>query len=269
MLKEKESKERGITLIALVVTIVVLLILAGASISMLTGENGIINQAKESKEKTEIEEEKDYIKISISAIQTNKLSKGDYSKITSEELQEEINKSTDKATVTGRGILNVTYTSGRTYEIDVNKNIKQLPAIAKYVKIGDFVNYTPQTTQTSYTFESQYTGLNTQTLEQENLRWRVFNINEDTIELISEKATSGEVNLSDALGYNNGVYLLNDFCSKIYGNSSINANARSLKYEDVKNKMINNSESNIYSSKIMKRTGYLYYPNLLKYEKRK
>ena len=46
----KESK--GITLIALVVTIVVLLILAGVSISMLTGENGIIKQAQESKIET-------------------------------------------------------------------------------------------------------------------------------------------------------------------------------------------------------------------------
>ena len=39
------KRNKGITLIALVVTIVVLLILAGVSISMLTGENGIINQA--------------------------------------------------------------------------------------------------------------------------------------------------------------------------------------------------------------------------------
>lgn len=42
--------ERAITLIALVVTIVVLLILAGVSISMLTGENGIITQAGKAKE---------------------------------------------------------------------------------------------------------------------------------------------------------------------------------------------------------------------------
>ena len=41
-----KRNERGITLIALVVTIVVLLILAGVSISMLTGENGIITQAQ-------------------------------------------------------------------------------------------------------------------------------------------------------------------------------------------------------------------------------
>ena len=43
---------KAITLIALVVTIVVLLILAGVSISMLGGENGIIKQAVESKENT-------------------------------------------------------------------------------------------------------------------------------------------------------------------------------------------------------------------------
>ena len=42
----------GITLIALVVTIVVLLILAGISVSMLTGQNGILNRASEAKEKT-------------------------------------------------------------------------------------------------------------------------------------------------------------------------------------------------------------------------
>ena len=44
---------RGITLIALVVTIIVLLILAGISITILTGQNGIINRAQEAKEKAE------------------------------------------------------------------------------------------------------------------------------------------------------------------------------------------------------------------------
>ena len=42
-------KEKGITLIALVITIIVLLILAGVSIAMLTGENGILTQANNSK----------------------------------------------------------------------------------------------------------------------------------------------------------------------------------------------------------------------------
>ena len=49
-MKTKENK--GITLIALVVTIILILVLAGTSISMLTGENGIITKAREAKEKT-------------------------------------------------------------------------------------------------------------------------------------------------------------------------------------------------------------------------
>ncbi len=44
---------RGITLIALVITIIVLLILAGVSIAMLTGQNGILTQAQNAKEATE------------------------------------------------------------------------------------------------------------------------------------------------------------------------------------------------------------------------
>ena len=47
--KIKNKRERGITLIALVITIIVLLILAGVSIAMLTGENGILTQANKSK----------------------------------------------------------------------------------------------------------------------------------------------------------------------------------------------------------------------------
>ena len=44
--KSKLKENRGITLIALVITIIVLLILAGVSIAMLTGENRNINTSK-------------------------------------------------------------------------------------------------------------------------------------------------------------------------------------------------------------------------------
>ena len=43
------AKQRGITLVALVITIIVLLILAGVTIAMLLGKNGIITRAKEAK----------------------------------------------------------------------------------------------------------------------------------------------------------------------------------------------------------------------------
>ncbi len=48
-----KKSEKGITLIALVITIIVLLILAGVSIAMLTGNNGILTQAQRAKEETE------------------------------------------------------------------------------------------------------------------------------------------------------------------------------------------------------------------------
>ena len=65
-MRVKLKREKGITLIALVVTIVVLLILAGISISMLTGENGIVKRATESKLETRaatVEERKNLWKI--------------------------------------------------------------------------------------------------------------------------------------------------------------------------------------------------------------
>ena len=68
----KTKEDGGITLIALVLTIIVILILAGISISMLTGENGILNKAIEAREKTEIETKKEQRKLAQSeAIMSN------------------------------------------------------------------------------------------------------------------------------------------------------------------------------------------------------
>lgn len=60
-MKRKENK--GITLIALVITVIVLLILAGVSISMLTGNNSIITKAGEAKTATELTGIKEQIEI--------------------------------------------------------------------------------------------------------------------------------------------------------------------------------------------------------------
>ena len=49
MEKEIKSKKKGITLIALVITIVVLIILAGVSINLVLGNNGIITRARDAR----------------------------------------------------------------------------------------------------------------------------------------------------------------------------------------------------------------------------
>lgn len=64
------ERNGGITLIALVVSIILLLILAGASISMLTGQNGILNKAREAKEITEISSEKEKIELAYTNLYT-------------------------------------------------------------------------------------------------------------------------------------------------------------------------------------------------------
>ena len=61
--KTKEAK--GITLIALVITIIVLLILAGVTIATLTGDNGILNQAGKAKDKTTEAESIERVQVEV------------------------------------------------------------------------------------------------------------------------------------------------------------------------------------------------------------
>lgn len=65
--KENEFKKnsKGITLIALVITIIVLLILAGVTIATLTGENGILNQAGKAKDKTTEAESIERVQVEV------------------------------------------------------------------------------------------------------------------------------------------------------------------------------------------------------------
>lgn len=67
------KKQSGITLIALVITIVVLLILAGVSISMILGNNSIIGKAKEAKNSTNEATIKEYISTALVSTDTEYL----------------------------------------------------------------------------------------------------------------------------------------------------------------------------------------------------
>ena len=63
------KKNNGITLIALVITIIVLLILAGVIIATLTGDNGLLQKATTAKQDNEDSKELELIKLSVSAAQ--------------------------------------------------------------------------------------------------------------------------------------------------------------------------------------------------------
>ena len=130
-IKNNFKSKKGITLIALVVTIVVLLILAGVSISMLGGENGIITQAIEAKDETTIGEEKEKVQLAATAAKT----KNNWGEITQENLEDELdnNIGNGKYTLSKNGdTFTVTYKdSNRSYIVEANGEIADSEEIEK------------------------------------------------------------------------------------------------------------------------------------------
>ena len=86
------EKEKGITLIALIITIIILIILAGIAVATLTGENGLFTRAKQAKENYSINSAKEKIELVISDLIVEQRSKGknltkeDLTKINSNEI---------------------------------------------------------------------------------------------------------------------------------------------------------------------------------------
>ena len=117
----KSKKNNGITLIALVITIIVLLILAGVTIATLTGENGILTRASDAAEQTEVAEEKEAIGVAYAGVLADNNGTG----VSADELQEELEKNGYKATVTdnGNGTYTVKFESGREYTINADGTI--------------------------------------------------------------------------------------------------------------------------------------------------
>ena len=81
-------KNQGITLIALVITVIVLLILAGVTITTLTGDNGILIRTQEAKNKTEEAEDIEKIRLAISEAQ---IGDNGYQKLDMTNFQEALN----------------------------------------------------------------------------------------------------------------------------------------------------------------------------------
>ena len=227
---KKLEKKNGITLISLVITIVILLILAGISISALTN-TGIFAKVKEAKEKSN-NFEKEQSKI-LDAYE-NEMNQYDQNTI--------------------------------LYKV---KNGE--------IKIGDYIAYISNiisNTDTGYTTLisnlETYSGSdenNTSTLKQENLNWRVLDVKDGQVRLISGKPTEVTITLKGYNGYNNSVKLLDDSCSVLYGNSEFASKVQNLKIEDIQEKMkkTENIDDN-YNEKFDIDTDK-FYPEILKKEK--
>ena len=125
--KELKKSSKGVTLIALVITIIVLLILAGVSISMLTGDNGILTQATEAKEANTIGAEKEQIGLAMQSLKMKKQADNVSTIVTPDELQNQLIADGAKNVTVENGendSLVVKYQdSNNTYTVDQNGEI--------------------------------------------------------------------------------------------------------------------------------------------------
>ena len=133
---DAKKRQKGITLIALVVTIVVLLILAGITISLVFGSNGVIQKAQDSKEQTKIGEMREKLemaKVPVYADGNGSYKVQDYwGRIESEGL---IADKTVDIIDNKDGTYEVTTTPGYVFEITVEPNKE----IAENVIIGECI----------------------------------------------------------------------------------------------------------------------------------
>lgn len=219
------KKNSGITLVALVVIIIILLILAGISIQALTQTN-LFNQAKRAKNATENAQREE-------------------NKILSEYI-DEMNKYLPETLV---------------YKV----NSGEIP-------IGSYIKYTSDTTSEETINKlieelGTYSGseANTkETLKQEmELNWRVLDVKDGEVRLISDVPTTSTVALDSYNGYNNAVYLLDDICNELYNNSKLTNKVQNLKIEDIEEKLATEINYNVidYNPINMK------YPIILEKEK--
>ena len=196
-MKKLLKNTKGITLVALVSTIVILLILAGISISALTN-TGIFQKAKEAKQKSD----------DAALDQNTKLD--EYEKELDQYLPQKLIDKVNDGTI----------------------------------KVGDYISYTPDGASTENILQelATYSGskneYTTSTLTQEidketGLKWRVLDVKDGKVRLISDRPTTSKITLSGAKGYNNAVYLLDKTCKTLYNNSKLASNVQNLKIEDI------------------------------------
>ena len=114
IINQKET-QKGITLIALVITIIVLLILAGVSIAMLTGQNGILTQAQSAKKTTENKGVEEKVKLAIMG------ARADDGTLTVGKLRTEL--ANYGGTVEGDTFPVTATVDGKSFTVDANGNV--------------------------------------------------------------------------------------------------------------------------------------------------
>lgn len=234
-LRNKFKNQEAITLVALVVTIVILLILAGVSLNLVLGNQGIISKAEQAKEKTERANIIEQARLDILEVQVVK-----GGSLTESELKAILEPK--YGTISGEGEEQI-LTTKNGQEIKVSEIYTEslgAEPLANLVEVGDYIKYGEKLTATTYTTKTSETGYSsgTQTFgTNTNMLWRVISKKENgDIEIVAVSnvlANDGETGLylCGETGFVNAEKVLKDLCDKLYTSSY--GEARSIKLEDL------------------------------------
>lgn len=221
----KTREQKGITLIALIVTIIVLLILAGISIGAITGDNGIINQSKDAKDDTQYAQWEEQIDVAILDAE-NKHKDATMDDVIDELIDKKIiddDSQVDKETGTV-----TTNEPSYVFEDKLKDYIEVFTA--DKLKAGEYVYYEDATgtTRKCIVLWDESSGYGTQII---------------TLDTVGD-VTLGSTNIDEAIkSYNNAITTLNNEAMK-YLNSTYASDARCV--GSVPNDK--NSESDMYVS---------------------
>ena len=246
-----EIGNHGITLVALVITIIVMMILAGISLSFVLGDNGILKKAQESA---------DAYKNASQSEQQTLQNIEDY-------LYGEKGGNNTGDNTTGGGNIpaglkvgsTVSYAPTGTY----NWQAQYYASTDKITENGE-----ADVEATDRILDSSTDGYKINT-------WRVLEIDKTNqkVTLVPNEPTSNSVPLQGAQGYNNGVKLLNDACSNLYSMPSKGIIARSMNLEDVENKLTASALASARGDNYLKQASSAYskensyYPSIYAQEK--
>lgn len=106
----------------------------------------------------------------------------------------------------------------------------------------------------SYYVSADYLGVTpvNSVFTQESLGWKIWDINENKVRLVSDTSTTQRLTIQKAVGFNNGLFFLNDICNKLYAGDVDGITAKNLTQKDIEEKMILH-----YASENPNATGYV------------
>lgn len=227
-------KEKGITLIALIISIIIIVILATVAFNFTFGEKGLVTMALQSAQFAEEAMAKEDMGMYLAGLQMTELSEDDFR--LSDYLSENIgNDGLEDFLNNGDGYGEVAYNGNRFL---VNLQDYTFTYLGK--SNGGINRRIEQVLGNNNESVPGIAMVEAGAIETEDLGWRVLSVNLDgSVNLIANKNTGFEVSLSGINGYTNGVKALNEICSKLYGGLKINGeqviSARSVNETDFYN----------------------------------